>query len=85
MTFQVKKSRSGFRIEIEWVHEENEIYIPEEVIRELQNPQRRDWVLALADTLDLLGNLLGGNQPSEEEKPVIPQRAGRRQKNKRRG
>ncbi len=60
MTFQVKKSRSGFRIEIEWVHEENEIYIPEEVIRELQNPQRRDWVLALADTLDLLGNLLSG-------------------------
>ena len=71
MTFQVKKSRSGFRIEIEWVHEENEIYIPEEVIRELQNPQRRDWVLAFAEALDLLGDLLGGTPqlpPPQKEK-----------------
>ena len=84
MTFQVKKSRSGFRIEIEWVHEEDEIYIPEAVIRELQNPQRRDWVLAFAEALDLLGDLLGGNRPAEEDKPAIPQRTGRRPKNKRR-
>ena len=74
MTFQVKKKRNGFRIEIEWIHEEDEIYIPEEVIRQLHSRQGFDWEMALIKALDVIGTLLGGKAPElplPEEPPKV--------------
>jgi hypothetical protein len=77
VTFQVKKSRSGFRIEIEWIHEEDEIYIPEEVIRQLHSKQGFDWEMALIKAMDVIGTLLGGKAPElpePEERPKVVRR-----------
>lgn len=74
MTFQVKKNRSGFRIEIECIHEEDEIYVPEEVIPQLHGRQSFDWEMALIKALDVIGTLLGGKAPEvavPEERPKV--------------
>ena len=72
MTFQVKKKRNGFRIEIEWIHEEDEIYIPEEVIRQLHGKQGFDWEDALIKAMDVIGTLLGGRAPGVPAREVRP-------------
>ena len=75
MNMQFNRRGRRFRIEIEYEEEEREVYIPEEFLKQLQDGQQgRNWKLLLADVLDVVGMLLGG----EEQRDALP-RPGARQ------
>jgi len=61
---QFNRRGRRFRIEIEYHEEEQEVYIPEEFLKQLQGQQGKNWKLLLADVLDVVGMLLGGEDAS---------------------
>ena len=73
MNMQFNRRGRRFRIEIEYSEEEQEIYVPEEFLKQLQGQQGRNWKLLLADVLDIVGMLCGGEEPQR----ALPRTAAR--------
>lgn len=69
MNIQLNKKGRSFRIEIEYQEEETELCLPQEFVRQLQDQQGKNWKLLLADVLDVVGMLLGGQEPGVTGSP----------------